>query len=750
MSAADGLSERALQEYTASFSLDPNITGTNGAPVAPYLEGDLLRPQVVLDGLASVALPPLPTISSPVIAIDPDAEGALLGDSGGFLEPLRVFSGLETETGPLSCDLVGCPDGSRLSVAEQQTFRLLTNGAAGYQNSALKGIYGGDSSTFVPYLLNVDHSLVGLRLDAQFDQIGEDGRGRSLGRDSIDLESAALPFADSDLRLTWPGAMKVDGVTIAQIMRSTRYLMRPSLRHVEGVPELGYATRGLIDPNSNPVASDLSTGGPGVTQSYGSRLDSTGLATGYLSSPGAAPLQVGVFDSAALEQSKSASGVPIGGYDPPVIQVASGSNIQADLTPSLIGSGASQRAAAAVVRLADLPRLGFDDGVDVIRVRVDANAGATPENLARQIAKVAGEINALGLNTYIVRGASLQDVNVALPAFVTSPADQPAHNVYVDELTGKSVIVRLAAASAVDAGLSSISDAFYLVAAVSAVGLGAVSIAFAAPGRRRDATQLSLVGYTRSRRLAWLLMEEAAAYMVILAVASAAIVVSAGAIHGAFRGIVEISVIAYTICVIAGVISGSRGSRVPTNRSHAQKERDRRRRSGSSMRAAEQFLWVGGATLTLLLLATGVWLVPVAISNAAVTRLGAAVVRDSTWILLLACGVALIAVIASWLQANALLRARHRKESVIRALAGGWTRRARVTAALRTQTGQWLAVGVLTACGWALMAGSALSVVAPPAATVAAVWGAAAILGTAIAVRSSWQSPETRLERRPR
>nr|WP_312856793.1 ABC transporter permease [Arthrobacter mobilis] len=500
----------------------------------------------------SIALPTLPQISETVVAVDPVAEQALLGEAGAFLAPLAKAPGASgrnaEEVGQRFMDRMSqgfsAEDVKSGIYHEGLPFKFWSPFLFQYQSAKEAGSLTDDSQV-IPMVvrsgteLNLKYSVTIEEIDEAGNTIAEVGTvSRNLGEDY-------LPFATSKpFELRWPGGKDYNyllgsgGIQVASglyqpALWSTDFVSRPEYSAGEaeanGATDQTVIPQGWVQVNKLPEKTlswqtepDTTQREPVSEQSYRQSLQAGGETSAPL------PFVFGTFDANAV---RSAAGdinyLPLGGYDPTpltLVEDAQGNDVEpVALDPGLSGAGLAVQSAGAITDYTGLAAVrgtsAEDPVIDAIRVRV--NAAGSWQSAREEIAAVAGDIAALGLHTEVVAGSAREDVSITVPEYRKDSLGT------VSALgTVTQSWVRQGSATGVQNALSSSSIALLALTIGGAALVTAASTVTFTRNRRAEAVTLRAMGWTRGRIRSWFLHELLVGAVAILAVAAVVVALS--------------------------------------------------------------------------------------------------------------------------------------------------------------------------------------------------------------------------------
>ncbi len=543
-------------------------------------------------------LPQTPLGATRLTLVDPIAEKALLGRSGGFLDPLIAVGevgGSDVAAMREWAAEAGGPFAERF-LAEQSSITPDPMPAAVLHD--LRRLYAANGADFdaelaamttgiaaAPFLIS-ETPPAPLTLKIGVESFGDaptndeqpgfrgytlpaaltaGDPGEHIGVSATDTSAILNPFSNEPANIVWPGAE----LAIADGLRTWSSL---GMQHV-GKTGAAAITDGVEGPTMQPsgyrsplmdwddmFALDADPSDVGVESAYAPLApfqDLTGVGETVIAVP------VGSFDSAAIAVSDDAANyVPLGAYDPVGSVVADGPHAGTALNPSVSGLGLISSRTSAVGSIESAAVWGDTHPISAIRVRVAGIEAYSPEAQER-VVDVARAIEALGFTASIVAGSSPADIDVTVDGYAFGTID-PSGEQTVGELgTVTQRWSELGAAARVELAVSTATMAILGIAlATGIVLLAAVQVA-GVPGRREQSLVMREVGFTRKRIARWFALEELPGIVVVLLVGAAAVRLS----HA--TGIATITAILAVVAVlassIAAVVAGSRvtGLRTP-------------------------------------------------------------------------------------------------------------------------------------------------------------------------------------------
>lgn len=545
-----------LPEHPTLFRVEMTLFTSDGLRDIPLLERGgklLIGPVAGFDRWASglspgmsgspnegdISLGYVPPIKSPLVAVDPEAERALLGPSARFLERFEELTSPTPTTRTFDPSLV--PEDFVVARGD------LENAAAGAERPVVP--LAVSETLYAPLALRLRLERIGSPLPS-WDVIPRDvGSGQKfaaaeeaagpgltpIGERTVDVSSTLRPFTPPPLTIVAPGFTPAPGDCLAtydtmvptlkdvSLMRRPEYTVR-SPRPGSLAPTFAIASKGLANPDAAlvPPPDEAGSVEVGLEPAYRT-LRSVPLAvardfrsTGPYDQPFYfAPITT--FDLGRLElPSNPLDYVPLGAYDPPATELVAGPDGRAlpepvPMHPTLNPAGLIAVPPLAITNLEAARLLRGDAPIDAIRVRVRGLTGFGTDARLR-VERIASRIAELGLDVDIVAGSSPQPVEVYVPAYRVDSRPPGDLGFVRQEWT------TLGAAERVERGLGETNLGLLLLAlasaAVFAVGLQLSQLAT----RTRDTALLLALGWSRRRVLGWYGSEAlAAAGLIVLA-----------------------------------------------------------------------------------------------------------------------------------------------------------------------------------------------------------------------------------------
>ena len=543
--------------------------------------------------------------STRVTLVDPDAERALLGEAGDFLEPL---SDLAADGTLPEESVVDWAESSQSDYAERFLRMRQEQNAAGYSNTPEEraeferlnkdpkstGQVSVDFPPYVPILVrdigpaplqvSIEVSAFGPVADsvqvgpmppfpyALPSDIRSANSGNPVGSSELDASRLLNPASSTPVVLAWPG-VSIEGVQGAVVAQQLGFWIVGSSASpdfvienttADGV-EVGMTATGFLDPWANeipfpnpiPLLPDGTV--PGRESVFSPKLDfhlvseptsadawyAPAVAVGDFTLDGIAELQPGL------------SKVPLGAYGPVGSTLVPGSSPAAtkavEMKPSVTGLGLVSQDTVAIASIMSAEAWGQDAPINAVRVRV-AGIDAYSADAVAKVAEVAQAIEKLGFSATIVSGSSPTDVTVHVDNYAFGVTDPDAKQEVGPLGSVTQKWSELGAAARVDLAVSNTSFS------VLAVALGAAALLLAAvqlagvPGRRAQASVMRTIGWRRRRIVRWMAAEELVSLVIVAIAGVAALLLasSRSAVTIAVGGSVAALVVTSTLAVVLG------------------------------------------------------------------------------------------------------------------------------------------------------------------------------------------------------
>jgi hypothetical protein len=536
----DGLTRQPIQTETGEILLGPPAPGDN--PAARWVTnlGDISASQEP-EGTWLVDISTkrtLPGLAIPVIAVDPEAEDALLSGKAGFLTPLAgIGSGART-VGSFDTHKIdsGWPDlAGPLQAIRSSDWR-----------------WPSDRQLPVVPLIVSTRQTADLKVDLKVEQIGhamdgypdtgdvaavEAAAGPGLtvvGSSSADAAAGLAPLRNPKLCVLWPGSSHAceAGLLFRGSSLDSRLVVRPTYSAASmtgpdsGAPAFVITQVGTVNPDGDPTVPDFRSTDSSATGLFPAyrQLKSVPLAVSSIPFQAHANIRqpfvllpVGTFDATAVEvPSDPVDYVPLGAYDPSdttyIAHPDGTAATAATMAYPLLPNGLVTTPPLAITDMPGAQALRGDSPIDAIRVRVSGVADFGPQSQAR-IEGVAGAIKKLGFDVDIVAGSSPQSVDIYVPAY---HVDQ---NPPTDLGWVRQHWTTIGAAQRVSHGFDS-SDLALLILTLAAAAIWAFALAALRAERKiREAAVLKAIGWGRAEILVWLTGDAAvgAAMIAVLA-----------------------------------------------------------------------------------------------------------------------------------------------------------------------------------------------------------------------------------------
>ncbi|MDO5084349.1 hypothetical protein EII34_11350 [Arachnia propionica] len=535
----DGLGDRLVMERTNTVKIDhTNWTGKGGRYSTEGVIIETDDPVLTVDGTVSeqgiefswwlVTVP-----RSTIFTVDPIAEADLLADAGEFLKPLAEFDEVTREHGPVTVNGFSKVDSDGMVKELDDTVLLEARiaefpGSQKGQRAALMGWYGVDSP-FVGFLRNTQ-PYAPTDLAVSIDQISDNGTAH-VGDLHLDLAAATRPFNGGELEIGWPTgdqSFSQDLERYAIIQYNSEGLTPLDLepRTSDSGVSFTVTPQGFRHPITQLGFQSADGTGMGQEQSY--RRTTPGRMTIglYGKHTGAAPFEVGTYTPQDLDS--GASYVPLGAYDPALVRVKESGQM---LTPARNAQGLAAQPSSAIVSLQGAQELTDEDFISAVRIRVAGLDGLSRAEAMPRIDAVAAQLRGMGLEAFVVAGASLQSVDLWVPqyAFGTTDPEIPQQvgdlgwvtqnfttlgAVTWSETTTAQVVMMLFAAAITIAG-------------VLLIGVGLLT----RPRRTADHALLVSLGWSHWTRFRWTLLAQWPGLLLVLAATVTGILLAPGGLR---------------------------------------------------------------------------------------------------------------------------------------------------------------------------------------------------------------------------
>lgn len=483
----DGVEPRSLSDHQFDYRFE---TGNEGVR-AVTSDG---QPSSVGEESADMVVGVLPLAAASIVAIDPDAEKKLLGQTGAFLDPLEHVNQYGTDDYP--------------SLVADEVFQHFLE--ADPDLSLYPTVMGPVTeeefadTRFAPLLVNNDPD-VSVHLDLSARPVDDSRPSQDSGppvTDTHDLRSAFVPFTGPVLNFPQPGT-EVD-ISYANFFPSPElfapfYAAPPSFAPIgDQTCELRAAAHGRVDAAGEPIPTDRSDSGYSE-QTYRAQvaIDQPPTVNGR----SVLPVPVGRYDADSLTPlTQSLPFVPLGAYEraPITLHGDDPQSVQSgELLPGLSGRGLLAPTAGALTTLEGGQQLRGGSFIDAVRVRV-ADVDRYDETGRQTVAQVAGRLTDAGFTVTVVAGASQQSVPIYVPDYDLVDGEATDLGWVRQDWTA------LDAASRVESSVDSAGLLLVLFTLGSGLLLSLLTALREAHFRRADLRLLQELGWTRRRRLTWL------------------------------------------------------------------------------------------------------------------------------------------------------------------------------------------------------------------------------------------------------
>ena len=481
----------------------------------------------------------VPELHSNMVAVDPEAERALLGTDGRFYDDLVEFEELQQQIEPGPCE--GSidddrPEGECLAdLIDSDQYPQIHQLA--FEGNPREDSYTGDtdSAPIIPIVYS-ETEYPEMSAEANFPELATfedldfaeatsyefyqdvlDGeRPDSPTTQTVNVTDHLVPFVyEFDVAFGLGDFPAPDVPTQAEPAQTSSTLPGRAVRSEPGSELLSSAPDGtqtaLVNEPQGRYFLD--------TQMTSSEQRYRPWNVSYeISAPeGALLTPVGSYAPGFTGAADDASYVPLGLYaDPEAEIVEPGQDQGAPLPPSFSGRGALLTSPGVITTMDGYEQYRGEISADVIRVRVAGVDGYSPESLSH-IEAVAEQIMDLGLDVQIVAGSSLAPVGIYLPEFHEDGSDL---GWVVEEWTSLG-----AAVQAEEAQMT--ASWALLITALAGVTLLACAVYMSGTRpRRREASMLTSLGWTRQQVRRWFLTEDLPVLLVVGAAAVTAVALS--------------------------------------------------------------------------------------------------------------------------------------------------------------------------------------------------------------------------------
>ncbi|WP_293699234.1 hypothetical protein [uncultured Agrococcus sp.] len=591
-----------------------------------------------------IPLGQLPEFSSVIVAVDPEAEQALLGDERAvFLDPLREAPEGRDLGSSVWSDLVD-PDAFTVPfVALQEAESEVAD-----PTIAVPLVVAQQPATNI--VTRIDIAVAEAAIDevpletGAIREIIEQADFEQLESVTLDVSGLSTPFSTPSLFAEWPGsewpddegnaAFTLPATELEPLLTGRpRYEPLNPTTLTDDRPAFALIPGDIVDPAGTPVAESESLLQGSGTEHGVVRAYREATPAGGPGLAGALPAPLGTFvpQDIADPDFDEVSYVPSGVYHAGVTERLEGGIVE----PNLSGLDFITSMPGAFTDLDGGASLRGDTPIDAVRVRITGIEAYTPANQARVLA-VTEEISALGLQATVVAGSSPQPVALYVPDYYPDRMGDEADLGWVSQEW-----TTLGAAVHVETAFTGLTVTL-AVGVLAAVGIGVlVTSVHAGRGRRGEVAVLHAVGWSRDsivRRLA--LREVVPTVLVVLMAAVTAYLTTASA----RPGILTLAAVTLVAAALSIPISLAKDSSVGARR----RSRSRRREPATTVGAIVLRRVIATPTTTLLAVGgTAVLAILAALTTAAVTdQLAAAgatrladTVRDSSVVFMALLGL---------------------------------------------------------------------------------------------------------------
>lgn len=527
-----------------------------------------------------IQLGSLPEFGSTIVAVDPVAEQALLGEAGHFLEPLVALPA-ERQAGQLGSGWV-----ERHVDRDRYTIQWFDVHSATNDPQRQR-------RPVVPMVVN-EAVVAQTRLEVRLDRADEPPTtipdSPEAVRDLVeaasfddwetvtrDVSDVVVPFSTPDLILLWPGSQLPDGesggsFSLPASTLTPQLIGRPSYEAVSSEQAPGEAPSFRVEPreivgpdgqeppppSAGPFVSDDGYDEWGTDLGVG--LQRAYRQLGEVDAPGfeaALPAPVGEFDSDSLDLGMDeVSYVPFGSYDPAITTLIDLPG-QPRVAPGLTGLDFVTGPPGAITDLEGAATLRGSPPIDAVRVRVAGIDSYTPD-ARKRVAEVAEAVTALGLAATVVAGSSPQPVAI----FVPDRDDQGSDLGWVEQQW-----TTLGAAAVVESTLTDLQRLLVLIALASATAGLLSSSVLAGRQRHLAVALLRTVGWTERQLCGRLLIQQLPLLVAVAAGVAIAAAISPGG--GLMVATAATGTLAALLAVAAATWSSLSGQRSASPRRRA-------------------------------------------------------------------------------------------------------------------------------------------------------------------------------------
>ena len=456
------------------------------------------------------AIGSLPEVPHLLVAVDPEAEAALLGELAP--QALGRLSSVDVRQRTVSTF-----DLDRLSgefVAERSRLRA--------QRGALERAERSDGPV-VPVIvaerlpahtsltIDVEQGAERTEVPTEITWMPQTVSWSSVGSERVDLTERVRPFTTPEVTAVWPGSAAPEG---SEVLTGPPADLRLQLAGRPGYVLSGPPDRDAPTFSVSPGASVTTTGAVATDadeaplaheRAYRPLFD---VETGGPRRPILAP--IGRFDPSQLEFDDGNSHAPLGIYGSIAARRVDSTGTL--LQPTLNPRGLLTPAPVAMTDLVAASELRGEHPVDAVRVRVGGIETYDADAVAK-VEQVASRIRSLGFEVDVVAGASLQPVEIDAAGYLPD---------------GGGVVVEqpwttLGAATRVEQELGATGRVLRMLGLAAALVLVPILQATALQVRGGERMRLHQLGWSRRQVSRWFLREALLAGVVVMAVAAIAV-----------------------------------------------------------------------------------------------------------------------------------------------------------------------------------------------------------------------------------
>ncbi|WP_221739794.1 hypothetical protein, partial [Arachnia propionica] len=197
--------------------------------------------------------------------------------------------------------------------------------------------------------------------------------------------------------------------------------------------------------------------------------------------------------------------VPLGAYDPAEVTVTETGQI---LTPARNAQGLAAQPSSAIVSLQGAKELVDGDFISAVRIRVAGLDGLSRSEAMPRIDSVAAQLRGMGLDAFVVAGASLQPVNLWVPDYAFGTTD-PATPQRVGDLGWVSQEFTTLGAVTWSETTTTQVVMMLFTAAITTAGILLIGVGLLTrPRRSADHALLTSLGWSTAARLRWTLLSQ--------------------------------------------------------------------------------------------------------------------------------------------------------------------------------------------------------------------------------------------------